>query len=468
MPAKCTTCGYHPNGTSKCAFMRISACGCPTLPRRSLPQSAPRQHRTVVAMPLSIAIAASSMLLTTAVPPPRLSAAKNCWRMPRVRASSCSGAYSASGSTRPSSALVSRPQSASAAREASSIIAISGFPERRRYRVSPTPTIATLLPSSAIDDPLPDGARAEQALDLRFVEAGLAQHVAGVLGQSRRAARHQARRGAQLDRLRQRAEAPEHGMLPLGDRRVRLDLGVRENLLEAVHPARADVVLLEQRDPIRPVAGPEDLAERRHHFRAMLDAILHVLELRVLDQVGPADRRRQALPEGIRQAGDDEPAVSRAKRLIRDEVGMAAAELRVLGSSTQRVGRYVCEQREHGVEHRHLDALADAGALALVERAEDPVSGVDSRGDVRHRRGGLDRRAVALTRMPHDATGGLQDEIHPRLLRERAFGPECGDRAVDQARVLGAQLFVAETMAVQNARAEVLDDHAGAQRKPLE
>src|SRR2546427_5343377 len=158
----------------------------------------------------------------------------------------------------------------------------------------------------------------------------------------------------------------------------------------------------------------------------MLDAILHVPELWMLEQIGPADRRRQALPEGVRQAGDDEPAVSRAKRLIRDEVGMATAELRVLGSGTQRVGRDVREEREHGVEHRHLDALADAGALALVERAEDPVSGVDSRGDVRHRRGGLDRRAVALTRMPHDTTGGLQDEIHAGLLRERAGGAEGG------------------------------------------
>src|SRR5438552_3624204 len=58
MPAKCTTCGYQPKGISNAAFMRISACGWPTLPRRSLPHATPWQQSTVCARPASIASAA--------------------------------------------------------------------------------------------------------------------------------------------------------------------------------------------------------------------------------------------------------------------------------------------------------------------------------------------------------------------------------------------------------------------------
>ena len=38
-------------------------------------------------------------------------------------------------------------------------------------------------------------------------------------------------------------------------------------------------------------ARGKDLAECRHDLRAMLDAILHVPELWMLEQIGPADRR---------------------------------------------------------------------------------------------------------------------------------------------------------------------------------
>jgi hypothetical protein len=53
-------------------------------------------------------------------------------------------------------------------------------------------------------------------------------------------------------------------------------------------------------------------------------------------------------------------------------------------------------------------------------------------GDRRRR---LDRRTALLAGVRHDTAGGLQDEVHARLLRHRAGLAEGGDRAVHQARI---------------------------------
>jgi hypothetical protein len=138
---------------------------------------------------------------------------------------------------------------------------------------------------------------------------------------------------------------------------------------------------------------------------------------------------------------------------------MAAAEAAEAGALGEHVGGVVGEQRHDRVEHGDFDVLPFAGALAGEERARDPVGRIDARVDVRHRRGGFDRRAVLFSGMRHDAPGRLDDEIHAGVLRHRPALAEGGDRAVDEARIDCAQVVVAEALAVHHAGAEVLDEH---------
>ena len=140
---------------------------------------------------------------------------------------------------------------------------------------------------------------------------------------------------------------------------------------------------------------------------------------------------------------------------------MAASELAVALAVGQHVRGDVGEERHDGVEHRHLDPLAEARAGTLEEGGRDAVGGVDAGGDVGNGWRRLDRRAVGLAGVPHEAAGGLEDEIHAGLLRERAARAERRDRAVDEARVPFAQRVVAEPVPLHHARAEVLDQHVG-------
>ena len=172
-----------------------------------------------------------------------------------------------------------------------------------------------------------------------------------------------------------------------------------------------------------------------HHLGATRDAGRIGGHLRIVEPVLAAERDAQALEEGVGQAGDDEVAVAGGEGLVGDEIGAAAAEAAEAGALHQHVDRVVGEQRQHRVEHRHVDALPFAGALAGEEGAEDGVGAVDAGVEVGDRRRRLDRRPALLAGVRHDAAGGLEDQVHARLLRHRAGLAEGGDRAVDEARV---------------------------------
>src|SRR5438309_5504509 len=96
----------------------------------------------------------------------------------------------------------------------------------------------------------------------------------------------------------------------------------------------------------------------------------------------------------MREAGEDEPAVARPEGLIRADVGVTGPERLVVRAERQHVGGDVGEGREDGLEHGELDALPAARTLALEERAENAVGGVDAARDVGDGRRGLDRRAA--------------------------------------------------------------------------
>jgi hypothetical protein len=102
------------------------------------------------------------------------------------------------------------------------------------------------------------------------------------------------------------------------------------------------------------------------------------------------------------------------------------------------------------------------------QRGADTERGVDAGRDVRDRRRRLDGRSAFLARVPHEAARRLEDQVHARLLRQRAARPEGGDRAVDEARIECLQRLVPEPVALHHARAEVLDQHVRPRDQPAD
>ena len=103
----------------------------------------------------------------------------------------------------------------------------------------------------------------------------------------------------------------------------------------------------------------------------------------------------------------------------------------------ERLGGQHRQPRQRAVEHRAVDELALARALALAQRDQDP--------DRRHQRaaaevgdlaGGLDRRPVGLAGQPEQP---VEPEVVHVVARAVAVGPVlpvAGDRAVDEPGVL--------------------------------
>src|SRR5215831_16513968 len=116
---------------------------------------------------------------------------------------------------------------------------------------------------------------------------------------------------------------------------------------------------------------------------------------------------------------------------------------------------------DHGLLHRHLDPLADAGALALVERGQDPDGAVQAGACVADRGPRLERRPVQTAGEAQGAAGRLADGIEAGEPAEGPVRSVALDLRVDDPRVDLTQRVVAETQPLDGAGSQVLDEHVG-------
>ena len=140
-------------------------------------------------------------------------------------------------------------------------------------------------------------------------------------------------------------------------------------------------------------------AQQPGQLDVVLDAQIARGEPRIVDQLGPLERDAAALPElrQRRELNGEQPAVAAAPR-ERVRVGDARQRL-VLDAAAGEGGERVRNERDGGLQHVDLDAAAPAGALALVQRAQDAVAGIHAAGVVR------DGRAADLRRVRDRAAG---------------------------------------------------------------
>ena len=191
-----------------------------------------------------------------------------------------------------------------------------------------------------------------------------------------------------------------------------------------------------------------------------------VREARVVGERVLANRLAERAPRGRALHRHEQFMVEGCVGPVGRERRVRTAHRRGTQTGTQQFGDARTLDLERGLEHRYLDLLAQAGAVAIQQGREDRHR--------RHRGGreveeageaeGLDRIARCAV-CAREAGERLHDRIGAAGLRQRPGLAEAGDRAVDQTRVGRAHCVVAEAQALDHAAAEVLHEHvAGAEQ----
>ena len=127
----------------------------------------------------------------------------------------------------------------------------------------------------------------------------------------------------------------------------------------------------------------------------------------------------------------------------------------------QVAGEQRARQDQRDVEHRHVDALAAAGALALEQRRGERERAGHAGGVVDRRRAELDRVHVRGPGHRHQAGGRLDHVVVGGLPAARPVLAERRERGVDQPRIDRREILVAEAERVERAGPIVLDEHVG-------
>ena len=116
-------------------------------------------------------------------------------------------------------------------------------------------------------------------------------------------------------------------------------------------------------------------------------------------------------------------------------------------------------RERHAVGHRDVEDRALAGARALRERAEDPITPhMPPLTSASWKPGTCGGPSVGPLSAEHAGAREVV-EVVPRALRERAGLAVAGERADDEPRVAPRAARVAEAEAIEHAGAELLEEH---------
>src|SRR5581483_11561402 len=113
---------------------------------------------------------------------------------------------------------------------------------------------------------------------------------------------------------------------------------------------------------------------------------------------------------------------------------------------------------EHAVLHGGEHLLTASGALALIERADDPERKMEAGARVADLRAGDELRPLAETRRRGGAAGALRDVLIDLAVLVWA-GAEALHRGDDHARVQLMDVVPSEPHAIERAGCKVLDEH---------
>ena len=265
--------------------------------------------------------------------------------------------------------------------------------------------------------------------------------------------------GVDLERQRERLHASE-----LVDDSGGTRLLVRGRLGDVLHRRDGDPV--EHFEPVRRRMLLEARADRRQERVPVREPVRIRAKARVLDKLRQPDALAEPREEPVVRGGNHQLAVLRRKHLVRrdEREGRAVAPRCVAGA--ERVRELVADEREAGLEERHVDLAAPARLRALEQRGHDPERRPHAGAEVDERRADPNAGPVALAGHAHDPGERLHERVVARLRRERPATPERADRAVDETLVSGAKRLRAEAEPVRGAGSHRLHEDVGAVDEP--
>ncbi|MNE47022.1 hypothetical protein D3C80_1413980 [compost metagenome] len=183
-------------------------------------------------------------------------------------------------------------------------------------------------------------------------------------------------------------------------------------------------------------------------------------EARVLGPFGMPGDFAELAELAVVADGEDEVAVGGGEILVRHDVRVGVAHAPWRHAGGQVVHRLVGQAGHLHVEQGHVDVLAEAGLLAVRQRAEHRGARVQAGEDVGQRHADLHRPGALLAfgapGQAHQPAQALDHEVVAGALGVGAVLAEAGDRAVDQPRIDLAQAGVVEAVGGQAADLEVL------------
>ncbi len=232
-----------------------------------------------------------------------------------------------------------------------------------------------------------------------------------------------------------------------------LDLRILQRLADGEIGRAGHAMLLERRhaflDRERPGPGLELVDE----LPPVHAPVLVPLEARVGQPVAPAGRRRHVLEGALAGGRQHDIAVPGLDRPVHRPRRRLEIELRAVDLAQQHA--------DQGLEHRHIDHLALAGGVALVQRRQDGAHRIGAAGIVGDEDSAIVRPRAALL------VGGMRHVVAGRGMDHRRIGGTARrrpglavtrDAAVDEPGIDLGQLGIVEAQPLHHARPVVLDD----------
>ena len=274
------------------------------------------------------------------------------------------------------------------------------------------------------------------------------------------------RGGRELCRGARLAQAAGLGMVALQQDAVGGDLRMADRLAPGQHRRAGHACRLEARDPLgRGALAQHALGQFQTGVLVPVQA-LRVLKARIFQPFWPLGRLRQAAPLLVAHHGHGDVAVLG----LVDQVDPALRHLAVQFVADEGVATHVGapEKGQHGIQHGKAHVLALSRAAARQQRGADRL-GHGEAGQLVRQDGAHQARPLRVGPGLHggQAAQRLDQRVENRLVGEGALEAEAGDGDVNQARVDLPQGVVAQTEAVGDAGAEVLQEDVGIANQAL-
>src|SRR6185503_19478928 len=303
-----------------------------------------------------------------------------------------------------------------------------------------------------------DRAVATERRDLLLRVAELLQDLVGVLAELRWMTPDRRRSAREAHGDARRAHTTCGGVVDLRDEPEMPHDGIGEHLVERVDRTDRDIRFAQTSNDLRLREGLHTSFDDRDDLPTVCDPLRVVGEALVLEQLLEVERTTKALEERVVRDADVDVPVARTERLVRDDRRMHVPfgpRHRAVGEEARGLAR---EQRDLPADHRRVDDLPLAGAIARVQGGGDRERREHARDHVGLRHADHDRIAARLAGETHDPAHPLNDEVVRGPRAAWAVLAEAADMAEDRSRIDSSYTFIGKAQARERPRAEVLDD----------